>query len=216
MEFASTYLHQEGVGLQDVGRHLEAIAKFDESIKAIPSRETYCARAKSLIELARFDEALADLEAAIALDPDYVFAYWGRGIVKRESGEFDGALQDFARAISLDPEMPGVYAARGWLHCFSLGNSEEAVEDYTIAIELEPENWSHYAHRGLAHFLNGDYESAVNDNTAALARMTLETDTTDRARVHFARHKSYEFLGKSEKSQADFRRARELDASVLR
>jgi tetratricopeptide (TPR) repeat protein len=112
--------------------------------------------------------------------------------------------------------MAGIYAARGWLHCFSLGNSEEAVEDYTTALELEPENWSHYAHRGLAHFLNGDYESAVDDNTAALGWMNSETDTTDRARVHFARHKSYENLGETEKSQADFERAKELDASVLR
>ncbi len=215
-QFEARQLYEGGVVDQNKGRHTAAIVWFDESIKICPTPDGYNGRAKSLIALNRNEQALADLNAAIAIDSKFAFAYWGRGTVKERMGDVKAALEDFTKAISLDPENPGTYVSRGSLYLFSLDEYQKSVDDFTKAVELDRANWSHYAHRGLAHFKHGHYELAIKDNTAALERMTLETEATDRARVYFARHKSYENLGDAEKSMADFDRAKELDASVLR
>jgi len=50
-----------------------------------------------------YQEAIADYDKAIALDPKSWQAYSGRGITKAGLGQDDQALIDFDRAIGLDP-----------------------------------------------------------------------------------------------------------------
>ena len=45
--------------------------------------------------LASTEAALADYDAAIARNPDYVEAYNNRGIVKRDLGQYEAALADY-------------------------------------------------------------------------------------------------------------------------
>jgi len=45
--------------------------------------------------------AMADLNQAIELNPQYGLAYRNRGNAKRKKGDLDGAIADFNRAIQL-------------------------------------------------------------------------------------------------------------------
>jgi tetratricopeptide (TPR) repeat protein len=51
----------------------------------------------------RYDEALADPNRAIGLDPSDAKVIGTRGRTYREMGRHDEALDDYARAIELDP-----------------------------------------------------------------------------------------------------------------
>jgi tetratricopeptide (TPR) repeat protein len=51
----------------------------------------------------RYDEALADFNRAIELDPDFGWAFSDRGETFRLMGRYDQALADLNRAIELSP-----------------------------------------------------------------------------------------------------------------
>jgi tetratricopeptide (TPR) repeat protein len=206
----------QGVSWQEQSKHIWAIYEFGEALKIQPTADGYNARAKSLLALERYREAIDDLNAAIEMNPDFALAYWGRARILEKQGKLDEALQDYDTAIRLAPENAEIHTSRGLYYCFSNEDYQKSVDDFTKAIELGPINWLHYANRALTHYKSGYYAEAVKDCTDAIERMTPETTATDRARVHFARHKSYENLGEVEESTADYERAKELDASVLR
>ena len=50
-----------------------------------------------------FDKAIADFTEAIRLNPQFAWAYWGRGHVYEVNRDFDKAIADFTESIRLDP-----------------------------------------------------------------------------------------------------------------
>ena len=71
-------------------------------------------RGFSYDKLGRFDAALRDYSAAIALQPRNSFAYYNRGITRDKQEDFAGAVADFSRAIELEPQTPDFYHNRGF------------------------------------------------------------------------------------------------------
>jgi len=61
----------------------------------------------------RHDEALADLNRAIELDPNQTRAIADRGETYRITGRYDEALADFNRAIELDSDYAWAIGSRG-------------------------------------------------------------------------------------------------------
>ena len=61
----------------------------------------------------RNDEALADFNKAISLDPNYAQAYANRGLIYRKTGKLDLALADYNKALQLDPNYAVAYLGRG-------------------------------------------------------------------------------------------------------
>lgn len=60
-------------------------------------------RADANLELGRFDEAIADYEAAGAFGTDIGRAYRSRAEQREQAGDADGAAADRERAALLDP-----------------------------------------------------------------------------------------------------------------
>ena len=54
--------------------------------------------------LGRVKEAIADLDIAAKLQPDYGYRYASRGWMKQNIGDVNGAIEDYKRAIELDPK----------------------------------------------------------------------------------------------------------------
>ena len=81
-------------------------------------------------------DALADVDMAIKLKPDFAWAYGLRGYVKRASGDTVGAVADFDKALQLEPSA-GIYAARGELKK-QLRDIVGGQADYVKAHELDP------------------------------------------------------------------------------
>lgn len=65
----------------------------------------------SLLELARYREAVDAFSKGIPIQPDYAFAYWRRGLAHEGLGDRASALADFEKAARLLIEKNNVAAA---------------------------------------------------------------------------------------------------------
>jgi tetratricopeptide (TPR) repeat protein len=79
----------------------------DTTAVATPSMTPYEEAAKSydkalgLKEQRKYDEAQAEFDKAIEIDPNFVEAYVGRGGIKFQKIEFPAALEDYNRAVEI-------------------------------------------------------------------------------------------------------------------
>ncbi|MFB6878957.1 tetratricopeptide repeat protein, partial [Streptomyces sp. NPDC056323] len=115
----------------------------------------------------RLDEAVADLTAALDLDPQYSWALAQRGITHRKAGRFDEAIADLTAALDLDPTLSWALAQRGEAHR-EAGRFDEAIASFTASLDLNPQSAWALASRGMAHRQAGRFDEAIADLTAAL------------------------------------------------
>ena len=87
----------------------------------------------------RYEQALIHYDQALALDPNWVDAWIGRGVVRDFQGKLPEAIKDLENAVRIAPD-----SGDGW---FYLGNVlaraerfPEAVEAYEKLNGMEPES----------------------------------------------------------------------------
>ena len=102
------------------------------------SAQGYNSSGVKLFERGQADEALAEYNEAIRLDPNFAVAYFNRGQTYFVLGQPQQAVQDYAEAIRLNPDRAQVrlvYASRAMAYTLS-GNDSEAQEDIGRAVAL--------------------------------------------------------------------------------
>jgi tetratricopeptide (TPR) repeat protein len=62
--------------------------------------------------MGRYDDALADFDRALELDPGAAWTVASRGLTYQAMGRYDDALADFDRALELDPNLTNVIGHR--------------------------------------------------------------------------------------------------------
>jgi tetratricopeptide (TPR) repeat protein len=85
----------------------------------------------------RYDEAIADMNAAIELEPDNPELYVERGQRILLTYEWDDVLADYNHAIELDPDYAPAYFHRSVLF-YTQGPRENALPDFQRYLELAP------------------------------------------------------------------------------
>ena len=159
---------------------------------------------------ANYEQAVADLTEALALDPKSVGAYRSRTAAYLNVGTFPQALADLDKALKLQPDSADVLAQRGMVQ-FQSGAYAEAVADYTRSLELKPDQAEVHFDRGVAHAGRGDLDAAVADCSEAI-RLAAGTDATLLAGAAYVRRgDAYARLGDDERALADFAEAIRLD-----
>ena len=115
------------------------------------------------------------------MNPDYVDAYYLRGLAHALEEEYDEAIADFEQVIELDPNhtdvqvaLTGVHAGRGAEYALQ-GNYDKAIADFEKAIKLGADNDDvrsgltlAYLKRGIDHLDEGDEDEAVADFDRAI------------------------------------------------
>ena len=150
------------------GDYQSAIVSFTESLDLNPSSLAYSNRGSAYINVRKYDDAIADYDRAIALDPSYAMAYNNRGFAKTHKSDYDGATDDYDRAIALDPNYAAPYGKRGFAK-LNKADYDGAIDDCSRAIAIDPNNAAAYNNRGTAKAHKGDHDSAIDDYDRAIA-----------------------------------------------
>ena len=95
-------LWQQGNVLHVQGRYRAAADRFRESIEVLPTAEGHTFLGWSLSMLGRTEEAIAECEKAIALDPDYGNPYNDIGVYLIDLGRADEAPPWFEKAMAAE------------------------------------------------------------------------------------------------------------------
>ncbi|UPT75777.1 MAG: tetratricopeptide repeat protein [Elusimicrobiota bacterium] len=105
----------------------------------------HAARGIFLSLLKRHEEAVAALDAALALDPSLEWGWRLRGIAKHDAGDAAGCLADCERAMRLDENSGLLFVMLG-IHELKT-DPRRSVDAATRRIESNPEDWWAYVFR---------------------------------------------------------------------
>ncbi len=171
-----TYINR-GIAWSDKGEFDKGIADFSDAIELGSEDDgaAYRFRGAARLDKASRDraavpeEAIADLNEAIRLDPNDAEAYAQRSRAWVWKEDDDRAIADANRAIELKLQDSDVYLARG---CAWLDREQfaKAIADFSEAIRLDPDDPVPYSHRGRAHSSSNEFDEAIGDFDQAIRR----------------------------------------------
>lgn len=140
-------LVEYGIHLMNFKKPQEAIAKFDEAIKADPKNAlAYANRCAAYVLVGRYKDAVADGNKAVELDPKLANGYANRGWAYIKVRQYEKAVSDCTKAISLKPSLVIAYTNRA--HTYNkLNKNKEALADCNKAISINKEFAPAYLNR---------------------------------------------------------------------
>jgi len=124
---------------RDIERQLRGCTAYINLGKGAPENlaTAYLNRANVYAQRARYDRALADYDAAEALDAQNPLIPYNRGNAHFDRRRYERAVADFSRAVELDAGFALAYLNRG-LAQEGLGDTAAAAQDYRRALALDP------------------------------------------------------------------------------
>jgi Flp pilus assembly protein TadD len=131
---------RKGQRLNDQKDYARAIAYFNKAIALDPRLpDPYVELAHSYYELGRIDLAIANLQKAISIDPQYS-PYHRLGMIYWERKQYDEAIGPLREAVRLKPPATKDTAAHGLLghSYFAMGRTEEALDTFWKAYQIDP------------------------------------------------------------------------------
>jgi tetratricopeptide (TPR) repeat protein len=116
----------------------------------------------------RYAQALALLEQALALRPDYASAWLQRGLVRMAQNQDAEAIPDLTQALQLDARLVDAWAGRALAHLVT-GRGAEAEHDLAAALAIAPDDAGALFIRASLHRLMGRTSDAIADMERVLA-----------------------------------------------
>jgi adenylate cyclase len=117
------------------------------------------------------DQAIADAERAIALDPGFARGYGSLGAALHYAGRSEEALEHLATMVRLDPHHPAQYQHFLAQSLFALGRFEDAARASQARLARQPHSdVSHvllaasYGHLGRAEEARAEWQEALRIN----------------------------------------------------
>jgi predicted O-linked N-acetylglucosamine transferase (SPINDLY family) len=105
-------------------------------------------RGVALEQLGRLDEALASIDAALAIKPDYADAFYNRGIVLLRIKRFEEALASCDRALVIQPRYAEALSNRG-IAMMELNRLDGALASFDAALAIKPDYAEAFYNRGI-------------------------------------------------------------------
>jgi protein O-mannosyl-transferase len=157
----------------------------------------------ALAECKRADEALAQYQMAVQIDPNDPQARYNMAIGLTRRGQVDEALAQYGKAIELKPDYTRAHNNLGALLA-SRGQTDEAIAHYRRVLEIRPDDAEAHSNFGLALAERGQFDEAI-----AHYEQALRTNP-ERAEFHYNVGVALSAQGRSEEAIACYRKALEL------
>jgi tetratricopeptide (TPR) repeat protein len=132
-------------------------------------------QANLLLNLRRYQDAVARLDNALALDPKNAIALADRGIAHAHLKEAAAAKTDLDAAAALDPRNEVVFNGRGML-AEQDGRLQAAIEQFGMALSINPDDTFAHWHRAQAYSVLGQDDQALAEAATYVARNPGDAD----------------------------------------
>jgi tetratricopeptide (TPR) repeat protein len=136
----------------------------------------------------RADDAIAEYERALALNPATVSAVIGLGFTYMSLGRFEQSLESFDKAIRLsphDPELSYIYNGKA-MDYDGLGQYDQAIESARRAIAINPRNSSAYDILSGAFQHSGQCDKSLEYFDNLIPNSPQDSDSyVAKSRAHF-------------------------------
>lgn len=149
-------------GKRDYG---QALTYYDAAIKSNAQMpEAYAGKARALMNLQNYKDALKIAEDAITSFPKVAELYYVCGLLEFQRGKPKYAVESYDKAQSIDPKWNTyqVLLNRGIAND-ALMNFDLALKDYTGAIAADPNNSGGYIARANMQYNLSKYREAIED-----------------------------------------------------
>jgi tetratricopeptide (TPR) repeat protein len=130
--------------------------------------EDYLKASRTRLETRDLDGALAALDKAVELKPDFAEAYFERHRLHMLKGALDPALADLNKALLIDPEMKQAYVLRGRIRMMK-NDMNGALSDFDNAVVKGYRSDEVYSSRANLRMMKQDYEGAISDFNTAIS-----------------------------------------------
>ena len=153
----------------------------------------------------KIDEAIAELNMALDLDPNYGHALNQLAYCHLFKNEFEKALEYFRRYASISPGDANPFDSMGEAY-FRMGSLDESIEKYKEALEVKPDFGSEWR-ISYIYALKQDYEEAMRWLDQFIAMASTESL---RGQGHLWKGFYYYLQGKLQQSLQEIDRAQDL------
>jgi tetratricopeptide (TPR) repeat protein len=128
--------------LVEMGRTSDALTLLDEALQASPSEGLYRLRGIIYRAEGKEDEALADFDKALAMQPKDPISLLQRAEISLGRGDVKAAKRDLSEAIRVEPRVVDSVAAVR-VRCYIAveeGRMADAINDMNLIVQADPEN----------------------------------------------------------------------------
>jgi tetratricopeptide (TPR) repeat protein len=123
--------------------------------------------AQALARSGKTEEALAEFNAAIELDPHNADALYNRGLLYQGQQQHPLAIDDFSAANGLTPQRSEPLLGRA-ISYLAIDKVKEAAADLDEAAAADPQNAQIWTTRGIAYERLGDKNKAAGSYARAI------------------------------------------------
>ena len=138
------------------------------SARSVTDSQGYATRGQVLARSGKNEEALAEFDRALALDPYNVQALYGRGLIYQGEKQYQQAIEDFTAANGLTPQKVEPLLGRATSY-LALDKAKEAAADLDEAVQADPNSAPAWSARGQAYERLGDKAKAAASYGRAIA-----------------------------------------------
>lgn len=153
--------------------------------------------------------ALADMDEAIKLEPQYAGYFINRAYMKYNLDDYFGAMADYDYAVSLEPTNVIAHFNRGLL-LTEVSEDNKAIDDFSYVLGSEPDNFIARYNRALLYQKIGKYREAISDYDVVLDKYP------DFELGLYQRSECKRMIGDKAGGEKDFNRSRELSKQKQR
>ena len=154
-----------------------------------PSADEHLDMGVDYLDQGQFDEAIAEFQAAIQLDPDEAKAHYNLGLAYQKQEKLDEAAAAYQEALQLDPDLADVHNNLGLIYN-KQGKPDQAMAEYQEAIRINPDDDTAHYNLALYYYHQGQLDQAIveYDETVRL--------NPDNADAHYNLGRAYYEQGK--------------------
>lgn len=182
----------------ETGRCQGSSSTFDET--PVCFADIYVLRSALYHTLKRDNEALKDLDSALALEPDDTDALIRRAMIQVSKRNYTAAIADADKCVAIDPKNSDYLQARSTVY-EKIGKPDKAIEDLTKIISFNPTESGGYLLRGQLHDRLKNFDKAVIDYSRVIKISGADDEALS------LRSEAYLNLGKLDKSLTDCQKA---------